>query len=255
MLRAYGELTTRRIADGLGDHVVVLPCAAIEAHGPHLPLATDLIILEGILARLPADLPALALPMNAIGVSTEHEGFAGTLSFEAETLLAEIRSIGGGLARVGARRMLLLSGHGGNRPTLEIASQQLRARHGMLAACAHILDGGRPPEMPDEIDPDHDWHGGAIETSMMLALRPDLVRADQIASGAGSFGRAVTPLLAPHGPVAWGWRSEDLDPSGVLGDASRASAELGRLLLDHAAGFVAALIGQLAAMAWDKGAS
>ena len=146
-VRWWQTLTTveaGRVA--LADPVVVLSVAAIEQHGPHLPLSTDLDIGLGLLSeafgRIPEDFPAWALPPQAIGCSREHARFAGTLSVEPEQLSALIEATGEVLAHIGVRRLVLSNSHGGNRHALEIAGLRLRDELGMLVDVSHLNERG-----------------------------------------------------------------------------------------------------------------
>ena len=125
-IRWWQSLTTAEAASFASrDPVAILPIAAIEQHGPHLPLSTDLDIGLGLLAaafqQLPGDCPAWVLPPQALGASREHARFSGTISLEPEPLIAAIEAAGDALARDGVRRLVLCNSHGGNRPALDTA--------------------------------------------------------------------------------------------------------------------------------------
>ncbi|NIW24071.1 MAG: creatininase family protein, partial [Gammaproteobacteria bacterium] len=179
----WQELTTCDFA-GLEPErtVALLPVAAIEQHGPHLPLATDAVINAGIVTeamqRLPDDLSVLVLPALNVGSSLEHTAFAGTLSIDAETLLAMWRQLGACVARAGIRKLVILNTHGGQTALVDLAALQLRAAHAMLVARANYLRFGTPAGLFSEQELTGDVHGGLVETSLMLHLRPDLVRQD-----------------------------------------------------------------------------
>ena len=217
----------------IANWIAVLPVAAVEQHGPHLPLSTDVEIMQGYLARtqamLPPDLPVSFLPIQSVGLSPEHAGFPGTLTLSPETALAAWREIGDSVARTGVRKLVLLSSHGGNNGLIEILSRELRARHGMLAVTAAFARFGYPDGLfsPEEIA--HGVHGGEIETSLMLAFRPDLVAKEKLADfpSAGIGMEREYTWLRPGRPAGFGWLTQDLNPQGALGNAARANAAKG----------------------------
>ena len=241
-VRLWSDLTTAELsAREMGRTVAILPVAATEQHGPHLPLSTDTIIAEGYLARVaalaPTDLDALILPVQTIGKSDEHDAFPGTLSLTTGTALAAWTEIGGGVARAGCTRLVIVSSHGGNSALIDLVAGELRARHGMIAVTTSWSRLGTPAGLfPDE-EIRHGIHAGGIETALMLALRPDLVRRDAIAdfpSRGAAMARENT-ILRTGRPAALAWKTEDLNPEGALGDARLGSAEAGDALLDHGA--------------------
>lgn len=222
--------------------IAVLPLAATEQHGPHLPLSTDVTIAEAYLAkvreRLPADIPATFLPVQTIGLSTEHLSFPGTLTVSTETALKQWTEIGDSVARAGVRRLVIVTSHGGNSAAMGLVAQELRARHRMLVVTTGWSRFGVPDGLFAADELRHGIHGGAVETSIMLAHAPELVRADRIADfRPASVAMEQTYLrLSAQRPAPFAWAAEDLHPSGAIGDATAASAEKGRRLLDHGAG-------------------
>ena len=245
--RSWQALTTVEAARlAARDPVAVLPLAAVEQHGPHLPLSTDLDIGIGLLAaafeQLPADFPAWALPPVAVGASREHARFAGTISLEPELLAEVIHAHGAALAEAGVRRLVLSNSHGGNRAAAETAALRLRDELELLVVTAHYFLLPRPAgaDLP-EAEWRHGLHGGALETALMLHLRPDLVRTEAIGA-ARSLGADLEGALRRAAPgndaASIAWLAGDLHPSGVTGDAALADAALGRRLVD---GYAAAL--------------
>ena len=222
------------------DPVVILPLAAIEQHGPHLPLSTDLDIGMGLLAsafrHLPDDFPAWVLPVQAVGSSREHVRFPGTVSLDPELLSSVICQYGAALSRCGIRRLLVSNSHGGNRAALDAAGLRLREERGLLVVKVSYFDLPRPRSLDL---PDSEWrhglHGGAVETAMMLHLRPDLVRMGE-ARDAQALGEELDGTmrrLSPEGAVSFSWLADDLNRSGVVGDALRADAAKGERLVAH----------------------
>jgi creatinine amidohydrolase len=221
--------------------IAVLPLAATEQHGPHLPLGTDVMIAEAYLARvreiLPDKIPATFLPVQPIGVSTEHLAYPGTLSLPAETALKVWIALGESVARAGIKKLVMVSSHGGNSAAMSLVAQELRARHGLLAVTTAWSRFGAPEGMFSAEELRHGVHGGAVETSIMLARYKQHVRTGTIAE----FRPASIAMeqdyrwLSAHRPAPFAWQTQDLHPSGAVGDARQASADKGELLLEHGA--------------------
>ncbi len=231
--------------------VTVLPVAAIEQHGPHLPLSVDACINAGILdaalALLPGDAPVLTLPPQNIGKSEEHLGFAGTLSQPADSLIRQWNDIGDGVARAGLRKLLIFNAHGGNPPVMEIVARDLRVRHAMLATCANWYDLVDLDGWFDAAELRHGIHGGAVETSIMLHLRPDLVDMSK-AEAFASLSQAMAAdfkRLSPVGRPSFAWEAQDLNPSGAVGDAAAGDAAKGAEIVAAAARGLAELLGEM----------
>ncbi len=246
-IHAWNALTSPALAGLAGERcVAVLPMGATEQHGPHLPLGTDTMIAEGLVARALGRVEAggdvVELPSLAIGESSEHTSFAGTLSHEAETLLAMLAEIGAGLAGAGILKLVIVNAHGGQPQIVDLAAQRMRTRHAMLVVRASYMTWPLPCHL-DGLDPGG-HHVGLFETAMMLVLKPRLVAMAK----AGAFESAAAGLAARHrrfggaGRLGFAWQAEDLNPSGAVGRADEATAELGRELLDHHSGILAELI-------------
>lgn len=256
MRRYWTDLTTRDVAALPDGTVAILPVTAVEQHGPHLPLGTDAFINRGMLARLvdllPDTAPAVILPEQTIGASAEHLDFAGSLALSPARLLETWTDVIACAARAGIRRFLIFNSHGGQAGFLAHAALDLRVRLGLFVAYASWFDAGFPDGLftPDEIA--YGLHGGAIETSLMLHLHPDLVRGDEIADfqpitpAIEAAARQVSALPGNGRLAGFGWKAQDLHASGVTGNAAAASAETGRRLLEHVAQRLVDLICDLA---------
>ena len=254
----WQDLTTGDFASVDAEAVVaLLPVAAVEQHGPHLPLATDALINEGIvrrmLERLPASPALLVLPPQTVGHSLEHTDFPGTLSADVETLLRLWLDVGRSVARAGVRKLVILNTHGGQRSLVDIAALRLRAEHAMLAVRANYFAFGAPGGLFDKRELRLGLHGGDAETSLMLHLRPDLVRIDALAEFTGLPQRFAErhQMLGVEKPVGFGWLSQDLHPEGVIGNAAGADADKGEEYLEFIVDALVRLIVEVGATPLD----
>lgn len=225
----------------MGRIIAVLPLAAVEQHGPHLPLGVDSFIMDGylerVVERLPDGAPVLFLPVQNIGKSDEHNSYPGTLTLSAETAARAWIEIGESVHRAGVRKLVLLNSHGGNVATMDHVARDLRRRFGMLVVICSWTRFNYPDGLFSAEERAHGIHGGDIETSLMMAFRPDLVRAEEIRdfpSANAEMERSFTWLRAHHG-IGFGWMSQDLSPSGAMGNAEAANVEKGEACADYGA--------------------
>jgi len=229
--------------------LLVLPTAAIEQHGHHLPLATDTLInnllLGKAMEKLPADLPVYALPPICYGKSNEHVGFPGTLSVSAATFMAVVRDIGASLAASGFKKVVLYNTHGGNFSLVDVMARDLRADFG-LRTFALYGSGGISFEGVSEQEKSYGFHAGEIETAFLLSAVPELV--DTSAYTVNYIAQVDKPeLLRPENAAAtFAWLTRDIAESGVMGDPRPATAENGGRWVEQAASRIAAALEAMA---------
>jgi creatinine amidohydrolase len=232
---------TRTDADTAARWIAVMPLGATEQHGPHLPLETDVLIGEAYLARvrelLPDTSPATFLPIQKIGISTEHIDFAGTLTLSTEAALKAWMALGESVAKAGVKKLVMVTSHGGNSAAMMLVAQDLRAYHGLLAVTTSWSRFGMPHGLFPEEEVRHGIHGGAVETSIMLARYKEHVRTGAIADFRSSSVAMEREYrwLSTQRPAPFAWQAQDLNESGAVGNATLATAEKGLQLLDHGA--------------------
>lgn len=222
--------------------IVVLPVGAIEQHGPHLPVSVDSDLVEGVIGRLmahlPQDLSVLVLPPFSYGKSNEHGVIPGTISLSAETLMRLLSDIGASLARTGFRRLVLLNGHGGNSAALDIMARDLKIAHDLHVITCHWYNFNEADTVSDATEQAFGIHAGLVETSAMLALKPELVAMDKarnFPNAAKDWQDAYRHLGLSAGRARPAWVIGDLNADGACGDAASATTEIGERLLDTAA--------------------
>ena len=252
--RFWADMTWREFeAADMANVVAVLPIAAIEQHGPHLPVGVDTVIMEGYLKaaveRLPPDLNALFLPVQAIGKSNEHVAYPGTLTLSAGTVIRAWTEIGESVARAGCRKLVIVNSHGGNVAPMDIVARELRVRCNMLAVTCSWHRFGYPEGMLGAHEAAFGIHAGDAETSLMLAFRPDTVKmaeARNFEPASAAIARDNKYLRATQ-PIAFGWMSQDLSPAGAMGDASAATLARGEAAAVHGAVAFVTLLQEVAA--------
>ena len=260
--RFWSDLTTRHFsqlaASAVIDSVVaVLPVAATEQHGPHLPVSVDTTLVNGVidaaLPHLPDDLPVLFLPTQQVGKSNEHIRFPGTLTLSAHTLISVWMELGACVARAGIQKLVLFNSHGGQVSVMDIVARDLRSAHDLIVYSANwyslplgdAVMGLFPPQ-------EHRFgvHAGDMETSMMLALREkyvDMAQARHFRSSAEDRA-ANCPILGNVSSAKLGWQVQDYNPMGAAGNAAIATAAKGRAVIDAAGLQLALLLQEVSAL-------
>ncbi|MBN9373003.1 MULTISPECIES: creatininase family protein [Hydrogenophaga] len=238
-----------------GRAIAVLPVAATEQHGPHLPLSVDADIARGVIeaaqGHLPADLPALFLPLQAVGFSPEHAAFAGTLTLKADTLMRLWTELAECVADAGVKKLLIFNTHGGQVGLLDPVARDLRARRGLLVVSTSwfqlpLLDahGQDVNARFSAHEQRFGAHAGEVETALMRVLNPGRVRMELARNFVSSSEQRAErfEILGNGRSAKFAWQAQDLNPAGAAGNAAAATAENGRALLDAAGRALAKLL-------------
>lgn len=257
--RFWADWTTTDFKDlALDRAIAVLPVAATEQHGPHLPLSVDTDLVNGVvsasLPHLAADLPVLFLPTQSVGLSPEHARFAGTLTLKAETVIRLWTDIGESVAASGVQKLVLLNAHGGQVSVMDIVARDLRARLGLLVYSVSWFNlplrdaqGGDINALFSPEEHRFGVHAGDIETSMMLALRPQHVRMDSAQNFRSTAqDRAEQFGILGNGKSAkLGWQMQDYNLHGAAGNAAAATLPKGQAVLEAAGRALAQLLAEM----------
>ncbi len=260
--RFWSDLTTRHFSQlaasaSIDNAVAVLPVAATEQHGPHLPVSVDTTLVNGVidaaLPHLPDDLPVLFLPTQQVGKSNEHIRFPGTLTLSAQTLISVWMELGACVARAGIKKLVLFNSHGGQVSVMDIVARDLRSGHDLIVYSANWYSLPLGDEVMALFPPqEHRFgiHAGDMETSMMLALREkyvDMAQARHFRSTAEDRA-ANYPILGNGSSAKLGWQVQDYNPMGAAGNAAIATAAKGRVLIDAAGLQLALLLQEVSAL-------
>ncbi|MCM3627790.1 creatininase family protein [Paenibacillus glycanilyticus] len=252
--RFLPRLTTKEIAAMSKEEVLlVLPVGAVEQHGPHMPVFTDTLIGEAMLAaafeHLPEDAPVWLLPSVNYGKSTEHAGHPGTITLSATTLMAVLEDISSSLARSGFRKLLLFNTHGGNADLLGMMAREIRIATGLEVYRLDPGSVGYSDSFTDEAEKACGIHAGDVETSLVMAMCPGWVNAE------------LAPREMPRFPDSrsfsfrsrsFAWVMNDISSSGVAGDATKATADRGDAMLKTAGPLLAEALVHIAAFHMDS---
>jgi creatinine amidohydrolase len=242
----------------ISEVVAVLPVAATEQHGPHLPLKVDTAIVDGVIdaaiAHLAAHSQALFLPTQTVGFSPEHARFAGTLTLKAETVLRLWTELAESVAATGVRKLLIFNAHGGQANLMDLVARDLRARLDMLVFSVNWyalpLSSPQGKDLNSMFSPEEQRfgvHAGDLETSMMLAIDSAHVNMAVASSFSSSAQvRASSFDILGNGKTAkFAWQMQDYNPAGAAGNAGAATVEKGTAVLDAAGRSLAALLSEI----------
>jgi len=240
----YDRLTWPEIRQALArdpQPVVVIPWAAVEDHGPHLPLSTDNDINEGILfeAARRSDGDILVLPSIPYGLDEHHMDFPGTIAIEMETCLAFVAQVAISVARHGFRHILIVNGHGSNRSLAELAARKCVLATGAICASMAVNLAVSRALAGDVLDAERKGGPGSVahaceyETAMMLKLLPEYVQMDKAARDIGQLKLKYFNWDYPE-PSVYAWQDwwSRFSAQGICGDAAAATPELGKRLFE-----------------------
>jgi creatinine amidohydrolase len=250
----YGEMTWRQIRDAAGqDRVAVIPVATIEDHGPHLPVDTDLLLCEAACERAVAQVPAKAILVPPVihGYSPHHMDFPGPITIQWDTFVKYVLDVCKSLVAHGFKRILIVNGHGSNTPFVEVVARLTVVQTGALAAAVNYWNAPGVHEVAESLR-ESDKVGGMnhaceFETSIYLALRPDLVDMSKAVRELSHqpTKNYWTDLVGGDGPLMMMEHWSALSRSGVMGDPTKASPQKGEKLLAAAAAGLVELIEEL----------
>jgi creatinine amidohydrolase len=252
------DFATLQTSGDAARTIAVLPVAATEQHGPHLPLSVDTVLVDGIVAaalpHLTTDAHVLFLPTQAIGLSPEHARFPGTLTLKNETILRLWTDIGESVAASGITKLVLFNAHGGNVSVMDLVARDLRARLGLLVYSVSWFNlplkdaqGQDVNALFDASEHRFGIHAGDIETSMMLALDPSHVKMAQAQNFASAARSRSTQfdILGNGKSAKLAWQMQDYNPAGAVGNAANATAAKGQVMVEAAARALAGLLAEI----------
>ena len=238
--RHFSQLAASSVID---QTVAVLPVAAIEQHGPHLPVSVDTSLVNGVieaaLPHLPASLPVLFMPTQQVGKSNEHIRYPGTLTLSAQTLISVWMELGACVARAGIKKLVLFNSHGGQVSVMDIVARDLRSAHDLMVFSSNWYTLPLGDEVMNLFTPaEHRFgiHAGDMETSMMLALREkyvDMAHTQHFKTQAEERAKSY-PILGNGAAAKLGWQIQDYNPYGAAGDATLATAAKGHAVINAA---------------------
>ena len=254
----FNEITRVECAERAPGALAVVPVAATEQHGPHLPLGTDTFLVETVARQAAAqaahEIDVLVTPTLAVGSSHHHFPFGGTLSLESETYYRAVRDIVVSLIRDGFQRVFVINGHGGNHELIQVVVRDLVLEHQANLAAASYWDLARAElakQAPD-VTGRLPGHAGYFETAMLMAIRPDLVRSPLPHRSAQEAASAAVPSTPYRLERAGHWASM----GGHTDSPHDATPEEGQRLLGIVVPAVGATFVEFAQLPllWEAGA-
>jgi creatinine amidohydrolase len=238
----YDELTWPEMRDAIERQpAILLPFGAVEDHGPHLPLNTDIVIVEAICLETAQRAPdeMLVLPLVSYGLDEHHMDFPGTVSIEMRTLISYVADVAVSAARHGFTHILIVNGHGSNAPIADLIARRVVLDTGAICGAVSpnaAIDPSLAEPTLSELRrsaPGGVAHAGEYETAMMLHLRPDLVQMEKAVREEGQLKLDFFNWDHPE-PSALVWQDwwSRMSASGVCGDPTVATADFGAALFE-----------------------
>ncbi len=246
----WDQLTSGDI-NSLGPGIpVILPMAATEQHGPHLPLATDRLIGEHFARRLHQTIPdqVLILPSIAIGCSDHHMDFSGTLTLSHQAFTQQVQEVVQSVIHHGFTNIILLNSHGGNQGIGQVIVEKLGYKY---PECEFVMTSWWQLARTGLLEITETGfggtgHAGEFETSLMMLIAPDLIKTDKIAKGENQEGYSWSEADMLHGPEASHFRTmKQLTTNGVFGDPRAASLEKGEQITEVVVKRLLKIVGDL----------
>ena len=242
----WADYTSQELAQwAVHGAIAVVPVAAIEQHGPHLPVSVDTCIIDGIIKQISQQLhasdkppPVLFLPTMQFGKSNEHAQYPGTITLSVKTLICVWMEIGECIAKSGFKKILFFNSHGGQASVMDIVTRDLRAELDVIAMHCNWYMLGAPEGMYSAHELRFGIHAGDMETSMMIALDAANIQHDKITNFKSSSEQLLQDgfkqlQVSPAAKIAW--QTQDLNPAGAAGDATLATAEKGHETIAYVA--------------------
>ncbi|MEZ5081929.1 MAG: creatininase family protein [Bacteroidales bacterium] len=249
----WAELTWPEAEEKLSTvDVAILPVGAIEQHGPHLPLDVDSFDADYLARRVAeacSDPKPLVLPLIPYGVSYHHNDFKGTISISNDALAKLVYEVGLSLARNGIKKLLIINGHGDNKPTLQYAAQMIN-QDARIFTC---VDTGETSDFDiDKItETINDVHAGEVETSTSLATRSHLVKMDLAVSSIPQFTTRYLNFSSVRG-LPWYAYTKKFSETGVMGDPTKATAEKGEKIWEMMIAHLVVLVEDLKRLSLEE---
>lgn len=259
------EMTIEEIKEVLEKtDMVMVPFGSTEQHSRHLPLGTDSIITYEITKRVAEkinkEFPVLVAPLISIGKSIEHMSFSGTITFQRETLAKIVLDISRSLIKHGLKKITLINGHGGNTRLLGDLLKDIRYETGAFVS---LIDSWSTALLHDvlkkitDIEKCEVFHAGLLETSFMMLLRPDLVHEDKIQKGLPHRFTEETGFkyhrLIGNKLSGFSWLTKDVTKSGIIGDPTKATREIGKVVMDFAVDEICDILRETKSLVIDNG--